>query len=118
MELFTSGSIGRRMPTCWDRYAPIPSDGNTTPIVLPTFPECLSIMYMQNLYLMSTDVELNAVAERVVYGLNKDFTKANGRKGIDGGVNMGWFGFSATGKEIHQIADLKEWQSESIRQTR
>ena len=42
-----------------------------------------------------------------VTGLNKDFTKATGVKVFDGGVNMGWFGFSATGKEIHQIADLK-----------
>ena len=40
--------LARRMPTCWTRYAPIPFTWATPhPIVLPTFPECLSIMYME-----------------------------------------------------------------------
>ena len=109
VELFTSGSIGETDADVLDKVRSNTLQmGNTTPNCFADL-SGMSEYYVYGIpYLMSTDEELNAVAESEWFmGLNKDFAKATGVKVVDGGVNMGWFGFSATGKEIHQIADLK-----------
>lgn len=60
-------------------------------------------------YLMATNDELNTVAESEwISGLNKEFCKSTGVRVFEGGgVNMGFFGFGATNKEIKTLDDLK-----------
>lgn len=110
VEVFTSGSIGETDADVLDKVRSNTLQmGNTTPNCFADL-SGMAAYYVYGIpYLMSTDDELNKVAESEwITGLNEEFRKSTGVKVFDGGgVNMGWFGFSATKKEIKKIEDLK-----------
>lgn len=110
VDVFTSGSIGETDADVLDKVRSNTLQmGNTTPNCLADLAG-ISAYYVYGIpYLMATNEELNKVGESDwIKGLNEEFRTATGVKIFDGGgVNMGWFGFSATGKDIQSLADLK-----------
>lgn len=110
VELFPNGSVGE---TDADVLEKVRSNtlqmGNTTPNCLAALAD-MNEYYVYGIpYLMSTDEELNTVGESEwLTELNDKFRAATGVKVLDGGgANMGWFGFSSTGKQIGSMEDLK-----------
>jgi len=110
VELFTSGAIGETDADVLDKVRSNTLQmGNTTPNCFAAL-SGMDGYYVYGIpYLMSTDEELNTVGESEwITNMNEEFRKSTGVKIFDGGgANMGWFGFSATGKEIKSLEDLK-----------
>lgn len=115
VELFTNGSIGETDADVLDKVRSNTLQmGHTTPNCLADL-SGISEYYVYGVpYLMATNDELNTVAESEwIAGLNDQFREKSGVRIFDGGgVNMGFFAFSHTKKEVTSINDL---QGDSIR---
>ena len=109
VQLFINGSIAGTDADVLDKVrANTLQMGHTTPNCLAALVNMPEYYVYGIPYLMSSDEELNTVAESEwINGVNESFRTASGVKVFPGGgVNMGWFGFSATGKQLDSISDV------------
>lgn len=110
VQLFTNGAIAGTDADVLDKVrANTLQMGHTTPNCLAALANMPEYYVYGIPYLMATDEELNAVGESEWFqGLGESFRQSTGVKIFNGGgVNMGWFGFSSTGKVLSSIADVK-----------
>lgn len=109
VQLFINGAIAGTDADVLDKVrANTLQMGHTTPNCLAALSNMPEYYVYGIPYLMSTDEELNTVASSDwIAEVNEAFRQASGVKVFPGGgVNMGWFGFSATGKQLDSIADV------------